>query len=120
MGLAGPPHTVARGPTVPRPGHPRRREEPVDGRATDHQPLVGLQLLGQVRGVQARIAAPGYGEDALLEGAGETTGRRLPPIAMHEGMLARNPDRSQKPPNLPQPQSEAAGRLAARDAVLEH
>jgi len=74
----------------------------------------------QVRGIQAPIAASGDGEDALLERAREATGRRLPPIAMYEGVLVRHPDRGQQPPNLPQTQAEAAGCLAAGDAVFEH
>jgi hypothetical protein len=65
---AGP---VAGWPASARPGHAGRPQEPVDGRPADGDPGLLLELLRQVRGVQARIPALGQGEDLLLQGRGE-------------------------------------------------
>jgi hypothetical protein len=120
LGLAWAAGPMAWRAAVPGPGHAGRREEPIDGWAADREPLVGPELLGQVCGVQARIAAPGKYEDLLLQGGREAMGSGPAPIPVAERPSACEPHPGQQPPGVAQTQSQGAGGLLAGEAVGQH
>jgi hypothetical protein len=104
---------------VPRAGHPGGPQEPVDGGATHGEPVLGLEFLREMRGVEARIQAAGQREDLLLHGGGQTAARGPAPVAVHEALAPVRPEAGQQPPDLPLGQAQTHGRLGPGEAVFE-
>jgi hypothetical protein len=56
--LAEPARAVPRGAATARPGHARRAQEPMHGGPAHGEAVLGLELLGQMRGVQTGVSTP--------------------------------------------------------------
>ena len=119
LGLARPAGPMAGRAPVPRAGHPGGPQEPVDGGATHGEPVLGLEFLREMRGVEARIQAAGQREDLLLHGGGQTAARGPAPVAVHAALAPVRPEAGQQPPDLPLGQAQTHGRLGPGEAVFE-
>ena len=91
----------------------------MDGGPTHGEPVLGLELLGEMRGVEPRVPASGQGEDLLLHGGRQAAPRRAAPIAMYEGLAPIRSEARQQPPHVALRQAQTPGRLGPGEAVLE-
>ena len=101
----------------PRAGYPGRAEHAVDGDPADREAR-GLELLGELRGVEARVLPSGPAEDLLPRGLGQAASRRPAPVPVDHGSAALLSEPGEEPSDVPEAQAETLGRLGAGEPVL--
>ena len=120
LGLAEPAGAVPRRPAAARPRNARRAEQPLDRHPTHREARLRLELLREVRGIQARILALRQGEDLSLDDLGEAPPRGPAPIAMHEGAAPLRAQPGEEPPDLPFAQLETSCGVLSGHPSLVH
>jgi hypothetical protein len=89
--------------------------QPADGFATDGEPMLLGQLLGQVRVVEAHVDG-GHEADDLIQEAGRQPARRGPAAAaMQQGGRAALLKAPFEAPHLPDTQAQRLGHLSIRN-----
>ena len=91
----------------------------MDRGPTDGEPRVGLEVLGEVGRVQARVLPARERQNLLPHGGGAAAPRGAAPIPVAEGSAALAPQPGEKPPDVPETQPEALGRLGSREPAIE-